>query len=162
MLKPRPQTWRYKIKIRTALEKIDNSKNNEEEKNEIKEEEKDELDYEINFEYLETIIDFLINNLSDKEYIVRWSAAKGLGRLCERLTKSMVEEIFGNLFDLLKDVENEYAWNGTCLCIAELCKRGMILPERLFELIPYLEQALLFEIEICRKTCENFNINNII
>ena len=147
MLKPRPQTWRYKIKIRTALEKIDNSKNNEEEKNEIKEEEKDELDYEINFEYLETIIDFLINNLSDKEYIVRWSAAKGLGRLCERLTKSMVEEIFGNLFDLLKDVENEYAWNGTCLCIAELCKRGMILPERLFELIPYLEQALLFEID---------------
>jgi hypothetical protein len=75
MLKPRSQAWRYKIKIRTALEKIDNTKNNEEEKNEIKEEEKDELDYEINFEYLETIIDFLINNLSDKEYIVRWSAA---------------------------------------------------------------------------------------
>jgi HEAT repeat protein len=99
MLKPRSQAWRYKIKIRTALEKIDNTKNNEEEKNEIKEEEKDELDYEINFEYLETIIDFLINNLSDKEYIVRWSAAKGLGRLCERLTKSMVEEIFGELFD---------------------------------------------------------------
>ena len=74
---------------------------------------------------MESIIDFLINNLSDKEYIVRWSAAKGLGRLCERLTKSMVEEIFGNLFELLKDLENEYAWNGTCLCIAELCKRGM-------------------------------------
>ena len=147
MLKPRPQTWRYKIKIRTALEKQDNSEIKEEEKNEIKEEEKDELDYEVNFEYLETIIDFLINNLSDKEYIVRWSAAKGLGRLCERLTKSMVEEIFGNLFELLKDLENEYAWNGTCLCIAELCKRGMILPERLFELIPHLEQALLFEID---------------
>ena len=147
MLKPRPQTWRYKIKIRTALEKQDNTKNDEEEKDKPKEEEKDELDYEINFEYLETIIDFLINNLSDKEYIVRWSAAKGLGRLCERLTKSMVEEIFGNIFELLKDLENEYAWNGTCLCIAELCKRGMILPERLVELIPYLEKALLFEID---------------
>ena len=146
MLKPRSQAWRYKIKIRTALEKQDETKKMEEENNEIKEE-KDELDYEINFEYLETIIDFLINNLSDKEYIVRWSAAKGLGRLCERLTKSMVEEIFGNLFELLKDLENEYAWNGTCLCIAELCKRGMILPERLVELIPYLEKALLFEID---------------
>ena len=63
------------------------------------------------------------------------------------MTKSMVEEIFGNLFELLKDLENEYAWNGTCLCIAELCKRGMILPERLAELIPYLEKALLFEID---------------
>ena len=142
MLKPRPQTWRYKIKIRNALEKQET--NISESSNEIVEE-KDELDYEINFEYLESIIDFLINNLSDKEYIVRWSAAKGLGRLCERLTKSMVEEIFGNLFELLKDLENEYAWNGTCLCIAELCKRGMILPERLAELIPYLEKALLFE-----------------
>ena len=142
MLKPRPQTWRYKIKIRNALEKQETNIN--EAQNEIVEE-KDELDYEINFEYLESIIDFLINNLSDKEYIVRWSAAKGLGRLCERLTKSMVEEIFGNLFELLKDLENEYAWNGTCLCIAELCKRGMILPERLAELIPYLEKALLFE-----------------
>ena len=57
MLKPRPQTWRYKIKIRTALEKQDNTEIKEEQ-NEIKEE-KDELDYEINFEYLETIIDFL-------------------------------------------------------------------------------------------------------
>ena len=145
MLKPRPQTWRYKIKIRTALEKQDITENKEE-RDEIKEE-VDELDYEINFEYLESIIDFLINNLSDKEYIVRWSAAKGLGRLCERLTKSMVEEIFGNLFELLKDLENEYAWNGTCLCIAELCKRGMILPERLAQLIPYLEKAVLFEID---------------
>ena len=144
MLKPRPQTWRYKIKIRNVLEKQNATTTNEAE-NESNQEEKDELDYEINFEYLESIIDFLINNLSDKEYIVRWSAAKGLGRLCERLTKSMVEEIFGNLFELLKDLENEYAWNGTCLCIAELCKRGMILPERLAELIPYLEKALLFE-----------------
>jgi len=143
MLKPRDQTWRYKIKIRNALEKQENN-NNDEASNEASQE-SDELDYEINFEYLESIIDFLINNLSDKEYIVRWSAAKGLGRLCERLTKSMVEEIFGNLFELLKDLENEYAWNGTCLCIAELCKRGMILPERLAELIPYLEKALLFE-----------------
>ena len=143
MLKPRPQAWRYKIKIKNALEK-QNTDNKDEIENEAIQE-KDELDYEINFEYLESIIDFLINNLSDKEYIVRWSAAKGLGRLCERLTKSMVEEIFGNLFELLKDLENEYAWNGTCLCIAELCKRGMILPERLAELIPYLEKALLFE-----------------
>ena len=144
MLKPRPQAWRYKIKIRNALEKQNENNNTKEIENESIQD-NDELDYEINFEYLESIIDFLINNLSDKEYIVRWSAAKGLGRLCERLTKSMVEEIFGNLFELLKDLENEYAWNGTCLCIAELCKRGMILPERLAELIPYLEKALLFE-----------------
>ena len=144
MLKPRPQAWRYKIKIRNVLEKQNVNNNINEIENESIQD-NDELDYEINFEYLESIIDFLINNLSDKEYIVRWSAAKGLGRLCERLTKSMVEEIFGNLFELLKDLENEYAWNGTCLCIAELCKRGMILPERLAELIPYLEKALLFE-----------------
>ena len=141
-LKPRPQNWRYHQTLKTAL-----SKNNEEieEKNNQMEIEEDELDYEINSSALESILDFLLNHLSDKEYIVRWSAAKGVGRICERLTKSMVEDIFHSLFDLFSDDENEFAWHGACLCIAELCKRGMILPERLEELIPFLEKALIFE-----------------
>ena len=145
LLKPRPQTWRYHLNLKEALHKEDNNEKENENINQA-EEESDVLDYDLNYEFLETIIDYLINKLSDKEYIVRWSAAKGLGRICERLTKTMVEEIFKQIFDLFSDNENEYAWHGACLCIAELCKRGMILPERLNDLIPYLEKALLFEI----------------
>ena len=141
-LKPRPQTWRYHQNLKTALSKEEEKK---EEENKMEIEEEDTLDYEINSSALESILDFLLNHLSDKEYIVRWSAAKGIGRICERLTKSMVEDIFHSLFDLFSDDENEFAWHGACLCIAELCKRGMILPERLEELIPYLEKALIFE-----------------
>ena len=146
LLKPRPQKWRYQLQLHNVLEKTnainDTSSTTQ---MDIDDDNESELDYELDFTLLETVIDFLMNKLSDKEYIVRWSAAKGLGRICERLTKEMVEEIFHNLFDLFNDDENEFAWHGACLCIAELCKRGMILPNRLTELIPYLERALIYE-----------------
>ena len=143
LLKPRPQNWRYHLTIKTVLDK--SGKEEEENKMISNDQEEDSLDYELDFSILETIIDYLMQKLTDKEYIVRWSAAKGLGRICERLTKTMVEDIFHNLFDLFKEEENEFAWHGACLCIAELCKRGMILPERLAELIPFLEKALIYE-----------------
>ena len=143
LLKPRPQTWRYHMNVKKMLDKTNNEDKNESKITSTEEEEA--LDYELDFSLLETIIDYLMQKLTDKEYIVRWSAAKGLGRICERLTKAMVEEIFHNLFDLFKEDENEFAWHGACLCIAELCKRGMILPERLAELIPFLERALIYE-----------------
>ena len=148
LLKPKFQDWRYTIQHKNLLNNL-----NHENTNQVKSNSKDvnisvddELNYEIDFELLEVIIDHLLMNLMDKEYIVRWSCAKGLGRLCERLTKNMVEDIFVNLFKLFEDEENEYSWQGACLCIAELCKRGMILPDKLQKLIPYLEKALLFEV----------------
>ncbi|MCQ2815843.1 MAG: tubulin-specific chaperone D [archaeon] len=141
LLKPRNQNWRYHLILKNVL-----GKPNEENKKMEVEEEEDSLNYEIDFSILESIIDYLMNNLSDKEYIVRWSAAKGIGRICERLPKNMVEEILHNIFDLFKDEENDFAWHGACLSIAELSKRGMILPERLKELVPLLEKALIYEI----------------
>lgn len=36
---------------------------------------------DINFEQLETIIQLLLEALKDEDNVVRWSAAKGLGRI---------------------------------------------------------------------------------
>lgn len=152
LLKPKFQDWRYTIVHKNLLNNLKETKLEIEDKscknliNDISLHEEDELDYSIDFNLLEVIIDHLLMNLMDKEYIVRWSCAKGLGRLCERLTKLMVEDIYINLFKLFDDEENEYSWQGACLCIAELCKRGMILPDKLEKLIPFLEKALVFEV----------------
>ncbi len=147
LLKPKFQKWRYTLQTKSLLDRKINKENKIEypscDDNEL---DKDELDYEIDFNTLETIIDLLLNSLHDKENIVRWSGAKGIGRLCERLPKQMVDDIFQSVLELFKDEENEYSWQGACLCIAELCKRGMILPEKLSDLIPFLEKALIFEI----------------
>ncbi len=154
LLKPKFQDWRYTIHHKNLLNNLNqhnkdilhiNIGTSQNDANIVKDE-NDELNYEIDFNLLEIIIDHLLMNLMDKEYIVRWSCAKGLGRLCERLTKTMVEDIYTNLFKLFEDDENEFSWQGSCLCIAELCKRGMILPDNLERLIPYLEKALVFEV----------------
>jgi hypothetical protein len=147
MLKPKFQNWRYKLSLKTLKEDVYEQEEDSVPKGEnLDEEDNEQLDYEIDFSTLETLIDQLLNSLNDKEYIVRWSAAKGVGRLCERLTKQMVDDIFQSLENLFEDEENEYSWQGACLCIAELCKRGMILPDKIGELISYLEKALIFEV----------------
>jgi len=147
LLKPKFQKWRYKLSLKTLKENVyDHNQNNEMNDENVEEEDEEELDYEIDFGTLETLIDQLLNSLNDKEYIVRWSAAKGVGRLCERLTKQMVDDIFQSVKKLFDDEDNEYSWQGACLCIAELCKRGMILPDKIGELIPNLEKALVFEV----------------
>jgi tubulin-specific chaperone D len=148
LLKPKFQKWRYQMKLSNLLGSKNNPSNNASSDTQIHnpQYEEDDLNYDIDFELLETIIDFLLTNLSHKEYIVRWSSAKGLGRLCERLTKQMVDDILQNIFNLFENEENEYSWQGACLCIAELCKRGMILPEKLGTIVQYLEKALVFEV----------------
>lgn len=33
---------------------------------------------------------------------------------------------------------SDYTWHGACLAIAELARRGLLLPERLSEIIPWV------------------------
>jgi tubulin-specific chaperone D len=46
---------------------------------------------EIDIEKLETIIQMMLESLKDEDNIVRWSAAKGLGRITQRLTKDFAD-----------------------------------------------------------------------
>ena len=52
-------------------------------------EEEDEEDLEeddINFEQLEFIIQYLLEGLKDEDNAVRWTSAKGIGRITGRMT----------------------------------------------------------------------------
>jgi len=144
-LKPRFQDWKYKIQVKTLFNQLPTEKKTIDEVHSSNTAE-EEIDYDIDFSLVELVIDHLLGYLMDKEYIVRWSCAKGIGRICERLSKEMVDDIYANLFKFFDEGDNEYSWQGCCLCIAELCKRGMILPDKLTILVTYIEKALIYEV----------------
>jgi HEAT repeat protein len=45
------------------------------------------------FEQLEFIIQYLLDALKDDENVVRWTAAKGIGRITMRLSKDFADQI---------------------------------------------------------------------
>lgn len=42
--------------------------------------------------------------------------------------------------------ETDSSWHGGCLALAELCRRGLLLPERLPSVIKVLDDALVFDL----------------
>jgi len=100
---------------------------------------------EIDFEKLEFIIQLLLESLKDPENAVRWTAAKGLGRITQRLTKDFADQVVEQLQDLFAENVSDSSWHGGCLALAELCRRGLLLPERLDAYVAVLDKALLYD-----------------
>ncbi|KAG6814258.1 hypothetical protein H0H92_015373 [Tricholoma furcatifolium] len=90
-------------------------------------------------EGMEVTLERLFDALQDKDTIVRWSAAKGIARISERLplffSDQILETILGlfsihsiaaaNLYDLPAIAES--TWHGACLACAEMSRRGLAL-----------------------------------
>jgi hypothetical protein len=75
----------------------------------------------------------------------RWSAAKGIGRVTGRLRKELADEVVGSVLELFSPRESDGAWHGGCLALAELGRRGLLLPQRLGEVVPLVLQALVYD-----------------
>lgn len=106
----------------------------------LEEDEEEQIPSEI-----EDIIESLLNGLKDKDTIVRWSSAKGIGRITNRLSKDMAEDILSSVLDLFTYVDDDSAWHGGCLAIAELGRRGLLLPKQLKLVVPIIIKALVFD-----------------
>jgi hypothetical protein len=52
------------------------------------------------------------------------------------------------IYDLFNDSDSDSAWHGCCLALAELSRRGLLLPKRLASFIPILEKALIYDINL--------------
>ena len=65
-----------------------------------------------------------------------------------RLSKDFADQIVEQLKDLFESHDNESAWHGGCLALAELCRRGLLLPDRLHSFMPVLEKALVYDINL--------------
>jgi hypothetical protein len=105
---------------------------------------------------VESILDLLMAGLSDKELYVRWSSAKGLGRITNRLRKSYAAELVTLLCNRISTVAllacDHYALQGGCLALAELARRGLLLPERLDSVMPIVHKSLNYDEKLGHQT----------
>ena len=76
---------------------------------------------------------------------MRWSAAKGIGRVTMRLPRDFGDDVVAAVVDCFSDDDNEHVWHGGCLALAELARRGLLLPARLDAVVPIGEMAMLFD-----------------
>ncbi|KAM9955236.1 hypothetical protein ACTFIW_000736 [Dictyostelium discoideum] len=154
MLPPVSASWRYQKLIKPLLLKGElikqiNNNNNNDEKGE--EEGEDEEEGEEIPEEIDEILEEIMKSLKDKDTIIRWTSAKAIGRIVNLLPKDMGDQVIGLVIDQMFE-KNEFidadpsAWHGGCLALAELARRGLLLPERLDVVVPLVIRALFFDI----------------
>jgi hypothetical protein len=139
----------------------------------------EEQDYDIPPE-IEEVLGLLLDGLRDKDTIVRWSSAKGVGRITERLPRELGDEVVQGVIDLFSFTESDgvrhlawpafcrrttsdtkdhngrfarQAWHGGCLALGELARRGLLLTHRLADIMPLVTKALLYDVKKGTRTC---------
>ena len=144
-LKARVASWRYQRGNRSLTVNLVKSSGDQGSVNDqeaVKEEEEEEYDIP---DMIEEVIEELLVGLRDKDTIVRWSAAKGIGRVTGRLPAELADEVVGSLIELFTLREMDTGWHGGCLALAELGRRGLLLPERLGQVLPHIQTALVYD-----------------
>ncbi|GMH40040.1 hypothetical protein BSKO_07944 [Bryopsis sp. KO-2023] len=141
---PRTLTWRYVKKTGELGSDLTPEKGNEPHQNPIRPDSEEE-GWDIP-EELESVLEVLLEGIKDKDTAVRWSAAKGIGRICGRLPKDLVEDVVSSIMEIISPVEPEMGWHGACLTIAEMARRGLLLPEVLPSIVPLVESALMYDV----------------
>lgn len=77
---------------------------------------------------------------------MRWSAAKGVGRITERLPKELGGDVIQSVLELFSMGESDCAWHGGCLALAECARRGLLLTSHLQEVVPLVIKALHYDV----------------
>jgi tubulin-specific chaperone D len=88
-----------------------------------------------------------------QDTIVRWSAAKAVARIAERLPLDFSDQILDQVIGLFSihsaavagiydmPVIAEGTWHGACLACAEIARRGLLTEENLPDLIHWISQV---------------------
>jgi hypothetical protein len=147
LLPPRLATWRYSRGSRSLETNLSNQ-NQGDGGSDLQNTNIVGLDEDEDFEVpeqIEEVIEELLLGLKSSSSDVRWLSAKGIGRVTNRLPKSLGDEVVGSVIEILNPLEQHEAWHGACLAVAELAKRGLLLPYRLTDLVPLLMLALVYD-----------------
>ncbi|NXA06106.1 TBCD protein, partial [Sapayoa aenigma] len=145
-VKPKVAKWRYQRGCRSLAANLQaQGAVVQNQKREIAAAEaEEEEEYDIPAE-IENVVEQLLVGLKDKDTIVRWSAAKGIGRITGRLPKELADDVIGSLLDCFSFQETDNAWHGGCLALAELGRRGLLLPSRISDVVPVMLKALTYD-----------------
>ncbi|XP_040606163.1 tubulin-specific chaperone D [Mesocricetus auratus] len=145
-LKPKVATWRYQRGCRSLTANLQLSALGKREQKLLSDNLTSDVDEDYDVpEGVESVIEQLLVGLKDKDTVVRWSAAKGIGRIAGRLPKELADEVVGSVLDCFSFQETDKAWHGGCLALAELGRRGLLLPSRLSEVVTVILKALTYE-----------------
>ncbi|GAB1297210.1 Tubulin-specific chaperone D [Apodemus speciosus] len=88
-------------------------------------------DYDVP-EGVETVIEQLLVGLKDKDTVVRWSAAKGIGRMAGRLPRELADDVVGSVLDCFRrrirhgtvDAWPWQSWGDEACCYHRGSRRG--------------------------------------
>lgn len=69
---------------------------------------------------VEEVVELLLCSLRDEDTVVRWSAAKGVGRIGARLPALAAADVCEIVLTLFAENERDTAWHGGCMALAEL------------------------------------------
>ena len=156
-LPPRVASWRYQRGRRSLKENLQrqlqqNKNNNHNHKGKANNQEfcvdpKQAKDYFFFVpDQVELAMGHVLAALKDNSTVVRWSAAKGVGRITSRLPAICAEDVIDAILELFDDIEKDNDWHGACLTLAELARRGLLLPHRLKDVIPRIVQAIHYDL----------------
>ncbi|XP_033744746.1 tubulin-specific chaperone D-like [Pecten maximus] len=141
-LKNRVASWRYQRGSRSLTDNL--KKGYQPGSSGVNSIAQEDEEYDIP-EEVEEVIEQLLSGLKDKDTVVRWSAAKGIGRVTGRLPRELADEVVGSVLELFTLQETDGAWHGGCLALAELGRRGLLLPERLTDVVPVVLKSLEYD-----------------
>jgi len=140
-LPPKVVSWRYQRGKRSLMSNVSQVQEDQA----IQQAEEEDEDYDVP-EEVEDVIETLLGGLRDRDTIVRWSAAKGIGRITSRLPLELADDVVAFVLELFDVSEGDSAWHGGCLALAELARRGLLLPNRLGKVVPLVVDALIYDV----------------
>eukprot|EP00698_Gefionella_okellyi_P015427 TRINITY_DN4352_c0_g1_i1.p1 TRINITY_DN4352_c0_g1~~TRINITY_DN4352_c0_g1_i1.p1 ORF type:complete len:1198 (-),score=203.98 TRINITY_DN4352_c0_g1_i1:1530-5069(-) len=145
-LAPRVAKWRYNRGQRSLVANLRQSSTGQAQSAELATHQSgDDDEYDVP-EEIEELLQILLDGLADKDTVIRWSAAKGIGRICGRLPSELANELLDSIHDLFDSERDDGAWHGGCLVLAEMARRGLLLPERLATTVPVVIRALRYDV----------------
>lgn len=96
---------------------------------------------------VEQAVATVLRALEHRDSVVRWSGAKGVGRITARLDAEMAADVAAHVLGTFDAAMDPGAWNGACLALAELVRRGLILPDSplFIQTLAAVEKAAAFD-----------------